>query len=219
MATTIITLKEARDQGLKYYFTGIPCPKGHISKRTVSTQSCYECTLASKKEWDKKNKEHIQEYNLENRQRILNKKTEHRIKNKEKFAEATARYRKNNRDKYLKAKAVYREKHSEKISQWWKNNRDLGRVYHCRRTKRVKDNTKGCHFTKNDINILYKIQKGKCIYCKSSLELGYHLDHIMPLYLGGDNSKDNLQLTCPTCNLKKGHKHPIDFAQQNGRLL
>jgi len=41
----------------------------------------------------------------------------------------------------------------------------------------------------------------------------------MPLSRGGSNDKYNLQLLCPTCNLKKSAKDPIDFAQENGNLL
>jgi 5-methylcytosine-specific restriction endonuclease McrA len=46
-----------------------------------------------------------------------------------------------------------------------------------------------------------------------------HVDHILPLALGGDNRRKNIQLLCPTCNLSKGAHHPIDHAQRNGLLL
>ncbi len=45
------------------------------------------------------------------------------------------------------------------------------------------------------------------------------LDHIQPLALGGRTDKTNLQLLCPTCNLKKGAKPPERWAAENGRLL
>ena len=40
----IITLKEAKEKGLKFYFTGKPCLRGHLSERIVSGRSCKECT-------------------------------------------------------------------------------------------------------------------------------------------------------------------------------
>ena len=43
--------------------------------------------------------------------------------------------------------------------------------------------------------------------------------HIQPLALGGSNDKTNLQLLCPTCNLRKGAKPPERWAAENGRLL
>ena len=39
----IITKQEAIDKGLKKYFTGKPCLRGHLSYRWVSTRRCYEC--------------------------------------------------------------------------------------------------------------------------------------------------------------------------------
>lgn len=39
----IISRKEARALGLKRYFTGKPCPKGHISERIVHHADCLEC--------------------------------------------------------------------------------------------------------------------------------------------------------------------------------
>lgn len=38
----IITLKEAKEKNLNYYFTGKPCKRGHISKRNLFKQ-CLEC--------------------------------------------------------------------------------------------------------------------------------------------------------------------------------
>jgi hypothetical protein len=45
------------------------------------------------------------------------------------------------------------------------------------------------------------------------------LDHMMPIDLGGLHADENLQLLCPTCNLRKYNKDPIAWANENGRLL
>lgn len=39
----IITREDARNQGLKHYFTGKPCPRGHIDYRFVSVGTCKAC--------------------------------------------------------------------------------------------------------------------------------------------------------------------------------
>ncbi len=39
----IISRLEASKKGLKYYYTGVPCKNGHVSKRVTSKWTCYEC--------------------------------------------------------------------------------------------------------------------------------------------------------------------------------
>jgi 5-methylcytosine-specific restriction endonuclease McrA len=89
--------------------------------------------------------------------------------------------------------------------------------YRHRRMAREK-NAQGTH-TKNDVYVLLELQNHKCAECKTSLGKEFHLDHIMPLFLGGSNDRSNLQMLCPTCNLKKSFKDPIKWANENGRLL
>ena len=66
---------------------------------------------------------------------------------------------------------------------------------------------------------LYALQKGKCACCARSIKNGYHIDHIIPLALGGKNTDDNVQLLRPRCNQRKSAKHPIDYMQSKGLLL
>jgi len=39
----IVTRKEAKERWLPRYFTGKPCPHGHVAERWASTNSCVEC--------------------------------------------------------------------------------------------------------------------------------------------------------------------------------
>lgn len=66
---------------------------------------------------------------------------------------------------------------------------------------------------------LFKRQKGKCPCCHKLLGKDFHLDHIMPLALGGKNEDGNMQLLRATCNLKKSAKHPVNYMQERGFLL
>lgn len=66
---------------------------------------------------------------------------------------------------------------------------------------------------------LFNLQKGKCACCKQPLGRNYHLDHIMPIALGGANVDSNIQLLRQRCNNQKSTKHPIDFMQERGFLL
>jgi 5-methylcytosine-specific restriction endonuclease McrA len=74
-------------------------------------------------------------------------------------------------------------------------------------------------YSHRDVELLLKAQKWKCACCRQSVKRRYHVDHVMPLALGGSNHPHNLQILCPDCNLRKSAKHPIDFMQQRGFLL
>ena len=55
----------------------------------------------------------------------------------------------------------------------------------------------------------YLCQDKKCAWCKRPIGLHTqytHVDHIEPLFYGGDNSASNLVLTCSACNKAKGYK-------------
>ena len=87
--------------------------------------------------------------------------------------------------------------------------------------RRARKRDAGGSFTSVDVAAIFLRQRGLCAGHGCGVKLGstYHRDHIKPLALGGDNSARNIQLLCPTCNHKKHAKDPIDWAQENGRLL
>ena len=39
----IVSLDYARENNLKFYFTGKPCKRGHIDKRRVDNKTCESC--------------------------------------------------------------------------------------------------------------------------------------------------------------------------------
>ena len=55
---------------------------------------------------------------------------------------------------------------------------------------------------------------GRCAWCgEALLHQPLEIDHIMPLSRGGDNTAENLAVTCPDCNRRKADRHPAYFAQ------
>lgn len=63
------------------------------------------------------------------------------------------------------------------------------------------------------------LQKWLCVVCRDGIKDKYHADHIVPLAKGGLHVAENIQLLCPTCNVRKSAKDPIDFMQSRGFLL
>jgi 5-methylcytosine-specific restriction endonuclease McrA len=133
-----------------------------------------------------------------------------------------------------KAKATYQAKHPERVLQharetygrrkeqaqlrhkeWLAANPHKRREHEAaRRAKAGKD-----RYTADDVDRLLTLQAFRCVYCKHSIKLKFHVDHIMPLSKGGTNSAKNIQLLCQPCNQMKHAKHPVDFAISRGLLV
>lgn len=62
-------------------------------------------------------------------------------------------------------------------------------------------------------------QRWKCAVCGVGIKRAYHIDHIVPLAKGGEHKSSNIQLLCPTCNVRKSSRDPVDYMQSLGRLL
>jgi hypothetical protein len=163
-------------------------------------------------EWQRKNPEKVRERH----KRWV-------AKNPERAKEVYARYR---------SKKHVKERNKKKHNEWRKNNRDhlvktrqewqnknpnYSKPYAA--VRRARELAAGGKYTLDDLRKLEKIQKKKCAICKCCIKIKYHADHIMPLFLGGSNDRVNIQLLCPTCNMQKGRKDPIDFMRERGFLL
>ena len=164
--------------------------------------------------WRDANKERIAEngkrYKLENKERVTAYRKEYYAANKESILAVGAKYR-----------ADFPEAQKARCARWAKANPEKCAAK-TRRRRALKLNAEGSH-TRQDIDKLFLLQKGKCASCtikliKSGKNI-YHVDHITPLTKGGGDGPDNLQLLCPGCNIKKNDKDPLDWAKQNGKLL
>lgn len=164
--------------------------------RTGLRSACKTCHTAKAKLYAANNKEKVQSYKklhyLENRDQILNN---------------VKLYRNKNLDRVKAMKA-----------QWKAANSDLVRVYN--QNRKAKKRMQAGSISKDIVKKLMALQSGKCANCATDLHYsGHHLDHMMPIDLGGLHTDENLQLLCPTCNLRKFNKDPIAWANENGRLL
>lgn len=135
--------------------------------------------------------------------------------------EIKARHYKNHAQKVKNKSAAYRAENPEStraiIYAWNKANPEARRIYN--QNRRARQWNSGGKLSKNIKEQLFKLQKGKCACCNEPLGNDYHLDHKMPIALGGENTDDNIQLLRKICNAQKGMKHPIDFMQSRGFLL
>jgi 5-methylcytosine-specific restriction endonuclease McrA len=125
---------------------------------------------------------------------------------KERFNDRTAKWRAKNKNKLREYHRGYRKGNPEKMAAHFRNRR-------AREMAAV-----GVH-TGDQIASLVLKQCNKCANCFRRLTAKYHADHIMPLARGGSNDIANIQILCPRCNCRKHAKDPIQWAQEQGRLL
>lgn len=154
----------------------------------------------------------------------------------EKFAAYSKKYYDQNRSTVLQKARDWKAKNSDRVkkyhSEWTALNLESVRIYAAKRramypslmrtywqNRRSRKLANGGVLSVGLAAKLFKLQKGKCACCKKPLGSAYHMDHIMPLALGGSNADDNMQLLRARCNQQKSAKHPIDFMQQRGFLL
>ncbi len=67
--------------------------------------------------------------------------------------------------------------------------------------------------TSNDVAEMLAEQDGRCHYCQEPLDGKFHLEHKTPLARGGRHDRDNVCLSCPTCNLRKGDRTEAEYAE------
>lgn len=224
----IISRAAAKAAGMKRFFTGVPCKRGHIAERNVSSKLCLEC-----------NKRHY----WVNPQESLQKLHERRNKQRREDPEQRSAKRKLASEvrkaalvtgalKYPATRPCSRGHMGERYanghcvecmslmrSENLEARRMLERV--AASTRRARKKLAGGSHTQGEILVLAERQKHRCAEpsCNQSIRKKFHVDHVMPLALGGHNGILNIQLLCPTCNQRKSAKDPIAWAQENGRLL
>lgn len=199
--------------------TGKPCVKCGSKDRNVIGKCvpCGEAAIAKRKAAKRLSNAAWLEANKGKAQAAF---ARWRLANQDKTREMQARYRAANPEKKRTYDAKWRSENPDKVkaavSKWRASNPEKIRVYKQNRQARK---VAGGRLSSDIAKRLYELQRGKCACCGQPLGSDYHLDHIMPLALGGTNTDDNVQLLRQRCNNQKHAKHPVDFMQQRGFLL
>jgi len=200
----------------------------HFRKDTQKYRNqCKHCISIKNKQYRDENKDKIshnkKEYARKNRDKISDYQKEYRIKNKDSIRENQKRWEINNpyarRKSYMKYVENNRELINKKYKEYSKTPQGIKarKVSWHNRSKKLRG--AGGKLRAEDIAKMMENQKHRCVYCNKGIKHKYHIDHINPISKGGTNYIENIQLLCPTCNLKKSDKDPLKFANELGRLL
>lgn len=108
-----VTLKEAKAQGLKRYYTGKPCAKGHVAERITSTRTCVTCHYLASQDWVRNNPEkqsdRTRRWYQDNREGVIKRTSEYNKTHREQCREYSRKsYVKHS--SYHKHRAVVRKR-------------------------------------------------------------------------------------------------------------
>jgi 5-methylcytosine-specific restriction endonuclease McrA len=196
MAEQDTTTRQCRECGEAKNLSEFPVTRGR------QFHKCKRCTYQKTQEWA-----------VANRQRSREIKDSYVQRNPERNRESKTRYY---RTEHGRAKnKAWKSEHREQINA---RNRELFAAKHepmlARLERRgAREAQSEGRFTKRDKQRLFAEQGGKCAGCGSDLAGVYHVDHILPLVLGGTHWPENRQILCPTCNHQKGTKTPEEWDQ------
>lgn len=207
----IISRKLAKQQGLKWYFTGKPCPKGHICYRSVATYQCRECvelvnTLFKldnpnyKKDYYQPNKEYCKQYNKSWQRNNPDKRKQNMDKYVSKFggySEYGKYQRLTSSEVYQKSSKLWRQRFPHKVWEHSKIRRTRLEMAILNWFKEEEHLVASLYRKRDELNELWGTQ--------------LEVDHIIPINprcktVCGLHCWSNLQLLDRTLN---GSKHDI----------
>lgn len=191
---------------------------------------CIACELEGAAEktkaWYEKNKGRAaasrKRYATENAEKVRDSKKRWSAENRDRINEGNRRYRTTNKDA-VNFRAREREKANpepRKIARkkWDENNPEVRRSITRNRRARIKG--VGGKISAAQIVELLDKQSYRCAACRcDTRKTGHHVDHIVPIASGGENTISNAQVLCPPCNRMKSAKDPVEFMQSIGFLL
>ena len=163
----------------------------------------------------------VRNYYVNHREEKLEYAHNYRAAHREEIAECNHKRYATHREEILEHHRKWRAVHSDYFRDYYAAHPDYHRDWQkeypekCaayRANRRAHKLGNGGTHTAADILAQYERQRGKCFWCGEKAGDSYHVDHVVPLVLGGSNGPENLVIACPSCNVSKQARHPMDFA-------
>jgi 5-methylcytosine-specific restriction endonuclease McrA len=192
---------------------------------------CKGCSKSAGKQYRIENPDYRKNYQVEHRDRLLAQNAAYYAENWHREHARRKAHRLSNTEYHSQYRAARREEIAayqrernrlginRALAKIWRE-KNPGVLRSHRSNRRARKLAAGGKMSRDIVSRLLILQKGRCACCTVNLrKTGHHLDHVIPLARGGSNSDSNAQLLCPTCNLRKSAKDPIEFMQSRGLLL
>lgn len=117
------TPKQAKELGLKTYFTGKPCKRGEIADRRLNgdclCDKCLEFTKKLKAQWANDNKEKSSLWRANNRDKMRKYQKEWTLRNKEQSVKAIKKWKLENKEALDESSAKRRAIKENAMASWY----------------------------------------------------------------------------------------------------
>lgn len=179
----------------------------HQEETKARTKARYWANTEAAYEWR-------QRHYKANRERILEEQRAFRQANPEVIKDRKRREYKNNREDYAARREAWKKANPERLREWYREYRHKDRrsnptryaEYQHRRRALKQGN--GGTFAPKQWEALRIWFGDACLCCGATGKLV--IDHVVPLSKGGDNTIQNLQPLCVSCNSRK-HANTVDY--------
>jgi hypothetical protein len=224
-ANQIISRDHAAAQGLKRYFTGLPCARGHVDQRTVGRDDCVTCLYERQERWRITNANKInaksQAWYANNKEKAKETRAIWRENNHDKFRADVAAYQTANKDRLAAARKVWSKgaKRRQYVAAYLEANKDriLERSRMWAAKNRDKVNAKKSRRIAATIRAIpawADLAKIRALYAEAKRQtllmgLPHHVDHIVPLrskWVCGLHCEANLQIMVGIENQAKSNR-------------
>jgi hypothetical protein len=218
-----ITRAEAKAKGLKQYFTGKPCKRGHTAKRYTSIGACITCQASCGAAYQKANAEAIAAWNAAyrkaNAETIATKIAAYYRANAETIAAKNVAYRKANAETIAAYHRAHDKKRAAKKAAYYRANAETIAAYaaaysranpHIINAKKAKYRAAKLNATPAwaDLEAIKKVYDD-CAFITQATGVKHHVDHIVPLQgetVCGLHTEANLQIITASENCSKNNK-------------
>jgi len=142
-------------------------------------------------------------------------KRDYYVKNKDALLARHRAYWHTNANKMHAIQKRYRETYPDKVRirllSWVNRNKERYRSVHTAGTLRRRARLRGLPHERIIRKDIFIRDKSTCQVCGIILDPNkWHMDHYIPVALGGAHLHTNVRALCPSCNRKKGSKMPTD---------
>jgi hypothetical protein len=208
----VVTRKQAKALGLVRYFTGKPCPHGHIAQRFTSYGQCEACTVASRDAWYHANKPRAAVKNAEWMKANIGRKRQinaaWRARHPEQAKAAVDAHYAANPEMYAAYRKRWQAANPDKMRAFkdkWKAENPHKVAADGARRSAAKLNATPAWSSQASINNYYTI----AAFLTAELGVPFEVDHIVPLrsqVVCGLHAHTNLSISLASWNRSKSNR-------------